>query len=69
MFIFKVEKGDSGAHPVPQEREQVLVTFVAAACSTGISFTRIDASANILLKTDKAATCGFTVCFTLVISY
>ena len=49
-----------------------LVTFVAAARSTGISFTRIAQALrphNYLEKTDEAAACGFTVDLHLVISY
>ena len=49
------------------------MTFAAAACFTGISFTRIARALrphiNYLEKTDEAAACGFTVDIHLVISY
>ena len=47
-----------------------LVTFAAAACCTGISFTRIARALRLHNEnTDEAAACGFTVDLHLVISY
>ena len=46
-----------------------LVTFAAAACCTGISFTRIALALrphNYLEKNDEAAACGLTVDLHLV---
>ena len=48
-----------------------LVTFTAAVCYTGISFTHIALALrphNYLQKTDEPGACGFTVDLHLVIS-
>ena len=60
------------ATPRSAREGRCLVTFAAAARSTGISYTRTAQALrphNYLEKTDEAAVCGFTVDLNLVISY
>ena len=52
------------ATPHSAREGRSLVTFAAAACCTGISFTHIALALrlhNYLEKTDEAAACGLTV--------
>ena len=59
------------ATPRSTRERRGLVTFAAAACCTGISFTHIAQALrphNYLEKTDEAAACGFTIDIHLVIS-
>ena len=64
IWYFQSRRESRVATPHSAREGRGLVTFAAAACCTGISFTHIaqvPSRHNYLQKTGKAAACSFTI--------